>query len=444
MEEFVATTTDTSALARYERSTPTSRKLFETARSIIPGGVSRGTLAYEPYPFYAVDAQGAWLTDADGNRYLDLVNNFTSLPHGHAHRPTNEAVIYELSKSSAIGTAYELEATFALELRERIPALERLHFTTTGSEAVGFAVRVARASTRRLRVLKFEGGFHGSHNELYQDISVTPPMKPGTAAPSRPASAGLEPTQSITAVYNDPESVAKAFATWGSEIGAVVVEPFLGNGALVTATREFLDQIFSSARTAGALVIFDEIQSLRAGYHGAQGLWGYTPDLVAVGKIMGGGYPLAAFGGRSELFDVLEGSTPAVRQTGTFTATPIALAAGHTAMAHLTRRDYDDLDRKTERVRSGIRQIFSAAGVPVHVNGLGSMFNISVSAEPVNSYRAFRAADMDILSKLRLELLNSGVLIMTRGTGCLSTAVSDDDVDLFLETVSTGLATAKG
>jgi glutamate-1-semialdehyde 2,1-aminomutase len=444
MEAPMAITTHESAIAAYEQATPISRRLFEAAQSVIPGGVSRATLAFEPYPFYAVGANGAWIRDADGNGYLDLVNNYTSLPHGHAHGPTNEAVIRELAVSSAIGTAYELETTFAKELRDRIPAMERLHFTTTGSEAVGFAVRAARAHTGRSRILKFEGGFHGSHNDLYQDIALLPALAPGSSTPSRPSSSGLEPTQSVTAVYNDPASVRNAFENWGDEIAVVVLEPFLGNGALVTATREFLDQVFASAEAAGALVLFDEIQSLRADYAGAQGLWGYRPDLVTLGKIMGGGQPLAAFGGREELFAPFSDARLPLLQTGTFTATPIALAAGRAALAYLGRFEYEQLAQRTERLRQGIREVFAEADVPVHVNGLGSMFNISISEEPVTSYRAFRAADDDLLQRVRLELLNSGILIMSRGTGCLSTAVTEGDVDLFLDALATGLTAAKG
>lgn len=429
----------TSALEVYEERTPTSKRLFEEAHSIIPGGVSRSTLAFEPYPFYTQDAAGAVITDVDGNRYLDLVNNYTSLPHGHGHAATTRAAVAQLSISSAVGTAHALETEYAQQLRERMPALERLHFTTTGSEAVGFAIRVARAATGRSRVLKFEGGFHGSHNELYQDIAVMPPVQPGTAQPARPASAGLEATGTITAVYNDSESVRAAFRTWGSEIAAVVLEPFLGNAALVTARADFLDQIFESAHAAGALVVFDEIQSLRAGFGGAQGRWGYTPDLASVGKIMGGGHALAAFGGRADLFDALDGPNPSILQTGTFTATPVALAAGQAAMNALSRDAYDDLERRTERVRDGIRVAFADAGVPVHVNGVGSMFNISVTDQVVDSYRAYRKADAGWFGALRLELLIRGVLLMPRGTGCLSTAVTDNHVDHFLEALDESL-----
>lgn len=427
-------TSHRTALSRYERRTGGSKKLFEAAKRVIANGVSRSTLAFEPYPFYAGDAHGAHVTDVDGNSYLDLVNNYTSLPHGHGHAATLEAATEELRISSAIGTAHPLEAIYAADLNSRYPSLEKLRFTTTGSEATAFAARVARANTGRPRILKFEGGFHGSHNELYQDIAVMPPLVPGTSAPARPASAGLEPTATITAVYNDADSVRHAFDAYGAEIAGVIVEPFLGNGSLITAEPAFVDAIFTSAHNAGALVIFDEVQSLRAGYGGAQGEWGYRPDLTAIGKIMGGGFPLAAYGGRSELFEVFDATHPdAIVQTGTFTAAPMILAAGRAAMAALTPETCSELNSRTERLRASLRATAAQKKFPIHVNGVGTMFNISVSDAPVTNYRAHRAADTDALSELRLHMVNAGVLIMPRGTGCISTPMTDDDIQQVID-----------
>ena len=428
----------------YIARTPRSQHLFDAAKLVIPGGVSRATLAFQPYPFYAASAAGAVIADVDGNDYLDLVNNYTSLPHGHGHVPTTAAVARELASSSAIGTAHPLEAEFAAELRERLPAMQQLHFTTTGSEAVGFAVRVARVNTGRDRIIKFEGAFHGSHNELYQDIGRQLPLPAASSVPSRPESDGLEPTRTITAVYNDVESVRNAFAAWGPEIAAVVVEPFLGNSSLVTAEPAFLAALFETAHAHGALVIFDEVQALRADYHGAQGLWGLTPDLVAIGKIMGGGYPIAAFGGRADLMAVLRGDVPRVLQTGTFTAAPIFLAAGQAAMNALGPLEYTQLSARTEKLKASIREVFQRARVPIHVNGLGSMFNIAISAEPVTSYRVHKACDNMFFANLRMELLLRGVLLMPRGTGCLSTAVTDDQLGQIVAALEEALAAVTG
>lgn len=432
------TTIESSVIADYMRQTPRSQQQFESAKLVLPGGVSRTTLAFQPYPFYSQRAAGARVVDLDGNNYLDLVNNYTSLAHGHGHPATTRAAIAELSISSASGVAHPAELEYARDLRQRLPAMERLHFTTTGSEAVGFAVRVARANTGRSRVLKFEGAFHGSHNELYQDISC-PPMPNGSARPSRPASAGLDASSTITAIFNDVASVREAFARFGTEIAAVTVEPFLGNSALILAQQPFLDAVFDLAAANGALVIFDEIQSLRAGVGGAQGIWGYRPDLVTIGKIVGGGYPLAAFGGRADLMTVLSDGELPVLQTGTFTAATAYLAAGRASMQALGITEYSQLETKTERLRVGIRDEFGAARIPVHVNGVGSMFNIAISEEPVHSYRVHRKSDTARLATFRLEMLIRGVLIMTRGTGCLSTAVTNDDVDSVIATVREAL-----
>ncbi|MEV6637905.1 aminotransferase class III-fold pyridoxal phosphate-dependent enzyme [Actinoplanes sp. NPDC051470] len=423
------TSTHRRALVAYEKRTPESRRLFRQAGEVIAGSVSRSTLAFEPYPFYGAVAAGARVTDVDGNPYLDLVNNYTSLAHGHGHGPTASAAARELTRSTGSGTANPREALYAEQLRDRLPSMQRLRFTTSGSEATGFAVRAARAHTGRTRVLKFEGGFHGSHNELHRDVASREPLPTGTAIPSRPAAGGMEPSETVTAVYNDPTSVRTAFERWGTQIAAVIVEPFLGNASLVTADRPFLDQIFASASEAGALVVFDEVQSLRAGYRGAQGMWGYAPDLTAIGKIMGGGFALAAYGGRADIFDVFSPGPQQLVQTGTFTATPLALAAGQAAMAALDETAYDDLAARTDRLRDGLRRAARDAGIPVHVNGLGSMFDIAFSTRPVDSYRAHYTADADLLAEVRLHMVNAGVLIMPRGTGCLSTAVTDEDVD---------------
>lgn len=433
-----------SAVERYTEQTPRSRQLHADAVDIIPGGVSRGTLAFQPYPFYAATAEGAHITDVDGNQYLDLVNNYTSLPHGHHHAQTISAARTELAQSSAIGTAHPLEAIYAKELRQRIPTMQRLHFTTTGSEAVAFAARVARAVTDRPRILKFEGGFHGSYSEFYRDIAIVPPRDPGTSGPTVASSAGLEPTNTITAIYNDPASVTAAFEQWGAEIAAVIVEPFLGNASLVAAEPAFLTRIFDEAHSHGALVVFDEVQSLRMGFGGAQGKWGLTPDLTAIGKIMGGGFPLAAFGGSIDLLSVLEGGAPAVLQTGTFTAAPMAIAAGRAAMQFLDEPAYAALEQLTETFRNGVRETFRRHKLPVHVNGIGSMFNISISEEPVTSYRAHRAADSALWERIRLEMVIRGVLIMPRGTGCLSTAVTTADIDYALRALDDSIASVVG
>lgn len=415
-------------LDRYRARTPESARLHSEASAIVPGGLSRGTLAYPPYPFYGSRGDGARLIDVDGNSYIDMINNYTSLIHGHCHQPTADAVAHVLTTGQALGTPTATEAQLAKVLTERIPAVEAVRFTTTGSEALQYAIRIARAATGRKRVLKFEGAFHGSETALAQDIWA-PPLPAGTAIPARPASAGLDDVSTITAVFNDPAAVSAAFAQWGGEIAVVVVEPYLGNNALISAKPDFLDAVFTEARRSGALVLVDEIQGLRAAYGGSQSVFGVQPDLVTMGKIISGGFALAAYGGRRDLIELMAAQNNAIPQSGTFTAVSAATAAGLAALHHYQRADYDRLEALRNALAEAVIEEFSRKAIPVQVNGLGSMFHVSLNSRPVDSYARHSESDHELWSAIRLGLLNRGVNMMLRGTGCLSTPMDSSTVD---------------
>ncbi|BBG04116.1 MULTISPECIES: aspartate aminotransferase family protein [Pseudonocardia] len=388
-------------------------------------------MAYPPYPFYASHGEGARLTDLDGNVYLDLINNYTSLIHGHGHARTAEAARAGLIAGQALGTPTVEEAELARELRRRLPALETVRFTSTGSEALQYAIRVARAATGRKRVLKFEGAYHGSEVSLVQDIWPRTALPPGTARPALPSSAGLDDTSTLTAVYNDAAAVASAFGQWGDEIAVVVVEPFLGNNALITATPDFLDAVFEQARAHGALVLFDEIQGLRAAYGGTQSVFGVTPDLVTVGKILSGGFALAGFGGRSDVMAHLADTGDPMPQSGTFTASPIALRAGLAALSDFGEEDYSRLRTLRDGFAARSVEEFARAGMTVHINGMGSMFHININEEPVGSVAQHLRSDHALWIAVRLGLLNRGINMMLRGTGCLSTPMKESDIDIY-------------
>ncbi|MDR6639439.1 aminotransferase class III-fold pyridoxal phosphate-dependent enzyme [Paenarthrobacter nitroguajacolicus] len=425
---------------RYIARTPRSRAAFEAAGRTIVGGVSRGTMAYPPYPFYASHGVGARLHDLDGNEYLDLINNYTSLIHGHGHKATADAAEAALKTGQALGTPSVEEAELANELRCRIPTLEVIRFTTTGSEALQYAIRVARAFTGRKRVLKFEGGFHGSEAGLVQDIWNTTALAPGSARPAQPSSAGLDDVSTITAVYNDPAAVANAFSQWGDEIAVVVFEPFLGNNGLVTATHDFVDSIFEQAHSHGALVLLDEIQGLRASYGASQQIFGVKPDLVTVGKIISGGFALAGFGGRKELMSALTNADAPMPQSGTFTASQVALQAGLAAIRAYDEAEYDRLKSLRDGFAQASVEEFARVGRTVQINGFGSMFHVSINHEPVNSLARHLQSDHALWSAVRLGLLNRGVNLMLRGTGCLSTPMTEADVDFYREALRDVLA----
>jgi glutamate-1-semialdehyde 2,1-aminomutase len=415
----------------YRKQTRKSSRSYLSAEQIIPSGTSRQTLVYEPYPFYAAKGAGAWLTDIDGNKYLDLVNNYTSLIHGHAHPPTVRAVECAVRDGSALGAPTLDESRLARMIVDRYPSMERVRFTISGSEAIGFALRAARAVTGRPRILKFEGAFHGCFDEVQHNIAASP-MPPTRFALGTPNSRGLREADTVVAVFNDVASLRAAMDSYGYSVAAIISEPFLSNAGLIAADAGFLAEVRETAHRYGALFVLDDIQGMRLSYHGSQGHDGVAADLTAVGKIMSGGLPLAAFGGRSDLMELMHGFDPAIPQTGTFTAFPAALAAGCAALEGFGPVEVERLNAAGSSVRSDIRRIFARHGVPVTVSGAGSTFNIAIGRRDVRSYSDWWHLPKRSWAQLRVGLLLRGVYLTSRGTGCLSTAVTESDVAYFL------------
>jgi glutamate-1-semialdehyde 2,1-aminomutase len=427
-----------SRSADYGARTPASAAAAVAARELLPGGHSRQTLAYRPYPFFAARGEGCYLYDIDGCSYLDFVNNYTSQIHGHAHAPTVAALAEAAAKGSAPGAPTELELAMAEELVERIPSIEQVRFAVTGSEAVGLAIRLARAHTRRPRVLKFEGGFHGVWDEVQQSIR-SQPLSPGEFGLGEANSAGLATTETVVARYNDLDSVEAAFGRWGEEIGVVIAEPFLGNGALLAAAPGFLAAVQDLAHGHGAIFVLDEIQSCRLAVGGAQSFHAIEPDLTTLGKTIGGGLPLAAFGGRGELMAQMDGFDPQVPQPGTFNAFPLSLAAGMATLDDWREADFARLAELGEAMRERTRAVFAECRLPVSVSGQGSMFHVSVHPEEIDDYSKFFAIDGEVREMLHRELLGRGIYLTPRGTGCLSTPMSAAQIDQWAEALGAAL-----
>jgi glutamate-1-semialdehyde 2,1-aminomutase len=428
----------------YRANTAASALAFERARALLPGGVSRQTLAVSPYPPFAVAAKGATLVDTDGNTYLDFVNNYTSLIHGHAHNATIAAVTRVLNTmGSAPGLPTLLERDLADELRRRVASAESVRFMVSGSEAVGYALRIARAATGRSRILKFEGGFHGSFDEVQQNVGL-PALERGRSTEAIANSAGVADVQTIVAVYNDLESVADAFERWPEEIACAIVEPFLGNAGLIDARSGFLRAVSELAHQNGALLILDEVQSCRLAFGAAQEIHDVQPDLTILGKTIGGGLPLAALGGRQELMSLFAGEPPAVPQTGTFNAFPPSLAAGLATLAEFDRAEIETLNRLGADLRAKLTSVFAAHAIPAWVGGTGSMFHIALTETPLNFYADLDGCDFDAWRIVHLELLARGIYLMPRGTGCLSTAITPEMIDTFILALEDSLTTTFG
>lgn len=423
--------TASSAELDYATLTDGSRVALGAARTRLTGGHSRQTLLFPPHPVFAVSGRGARIQDVDGRSYLDLVNNYTSLIHGHAHAPTNAAMVAQLERGTALGAPTTDELVLARELSDRIPSMQRIRFTVTGSEAVSFALRVSRAVTGRPRILKFEGGFHGSSDEMQQSI-MSAPLAAGEFSAPVPNSDGLAPVTTVVARLGDRESVGRALEAHAGEIAAIVVEPFLGNNALIPATPDFLQWLAEAAHSHGALLVLDEVQSCRLARGGAQSIRGVTPDLTALGKTIGGGLPLAAFGGAEELMSVMDGMTPRVPQPGTFNAFSLSLAAANATLEHWDEPEISRLGALGAEVRSGIAGVFAENQIPVSVQGEGSMFHIALRGGPITRYDEVGDVDADGWRVIHHQLLARGIYVTARGTGCLSTPMGSTEVDEFL------------
>src|SRR3954466_12843594 len=340
-----------------------SRMMYDRALASLPGGNTRTTVFMKPYPIYAARGEGCRVWDLDANEYIDCINNFTSLIHGHAHPALVEAARRQLTLGSAFGLPTESEIDLAELLASRLPAVDQVRFCNSGTEAGMMALKAARAFTGRPKIAKCEGAYHGSYD--YAEVSLDPtPDAWGRNVPVSLAYAKGTPdnvlADVITIPFNDTEAAVSLIREHGSELACVLVDPMPNRAGLAPAHRTYLEALRKVTREVGALLIFDEVITFRLGYRGAQGLWGIDPDLTTLGKIMGGGFPVGAVAGGEDfmaVFDPRHGK-PALPHGGTFSANPVTMRAGIAAMQLLDDAAFARLDAMGEAVRSGINEAF--------------------------------------------------------------------------------------
>ena len=432
-------------LTTYRERTKRSRELFERAGKTLEGGTTRTSVFFSPYPCYVAEGKGCRFTDLDGNVRIDFLNNFTSLMHGHAYPPVVEAVNRQIAKGSAYAAPSELEVELAQMIQGRLPSLERLRFTSSGSEAVMFALRLARAFTGRRKIAKFEGGFHGSH-ELAQ-VSVGPSLDkagPAEAPRSVPDSAGIPSDWAedvIIMPFNDAAAVERILDRHAGTVAALIVEPIIGAGGVIAPLPGFLKTLRDVTSARGILLIFDEIISLRVSLGGAQALYNVRPDLTTLGKIISGGFPMAAFGGRADIMALLDprSGAPAISQSGTFNAAVICCAAGVAGYSAITPAVQVQIDDLAERLRREGNALFRHLKVHGQIVGVGSLFNIHLTDEPIINYRSVVGGDRKTLSMVALALMNRGMFIAPRGMGCTSSVMTHKDVAAFLQALEGAL-----
>ncbi len=420
--------------------TPGSHALHERAVRAMPGGTTRTTTFFRPYPLYIDRGEGCRIWDVDGNQRLDMLGNYTAMILGHAHPKVVQAIQQQAARGTAFAAANPIEVELASLLCERIPSLDMVRFCNSGTEATMFAMRLARAFTGRPKIARIEGGYHGTHDHAevstHPDLAVAGPAARPVPQPDSIGTPAWALEQTVVLPFNDPDAAERILRRVPEQVAAVILEPIIGAGGVIAATPEFLSRLRSLTRELGMLLIFDEVISLRVAPGGAQQVYGVIPDLTTMGKIIGGGLPVAAFGGRADVMELLDPRRqPNLAQGGTYNGNPLGMAAGLAALRELTPDVYEELNRKGARVRDQLSEVFSSHGVAAQVNAAGSLFAIHFTDRPVVDYRSKATGNLAITQDFFLGLVNNGALLAPRAMGAISTAMGEEDIQAFVDAV---------
>jgi glutamate-1-semialdehyde 2,1-aminomutase len=420
-----------------------SEKLFQLAQQFIPGGVNSPVRAFSAvgsHPPFIQSAKGSYLTDVDGNRYIDYVGSWGPMILGHAHPAVISAVQAACERGLSYGAPCPAELELAQEICKRMPNIDQIRMVNSGTEAAMSAIRLARAFTGRHKIIKFEGCYHGHADSLL--------VKAGSGALTfgAPSSPGVPPSvvsETLTARFNDLDSVSALFERWGDEIAAVIVEPIAGNMNMVMPLPEFLVGLREQCDQYDSLLIFDEvITGFRVGPQGAQGLFGVVPDLTILGKIIGGGMPVGAFGGRRDIMARLAPQGP-VYQAGTLSGNPIAMTAGLATLRQLTDDHYQKLSQITGSLMQGIKTLAAAANIPVVTVSCGGLFGVFFSPESaIHYFEQVKACDINRFKAFFNGMLNRGIYLAPSAyeAGFVSLAHTEKEIQETLDQIEEVLA----
>lgn len=427
-----------------ERPRERSRELFQRAQDLLPGGVDSPVRAFKSVggePVFLVRGRGARVWDEDGNEYVDYVGSWGPLILGHAHPAVVEAVVQAARDGTSFGAPTRREVELAELVREAFPSIEMVRFVNSGTEATMTALRLARAFTGREKVIKFDGCYHGHADGLL--------VKAGSGvltlgAPDSPGVPAAAAAQTISATYNDLASVRAAFERYPNEIAAIIVEPVAGNMGVVPPAEGFLAGLRALADQYGALLIFDEvITGFRVAYGGAQERYGVRADLTCLGKIIGGGLPVGAYGGRRDIMSMMAPLGP-VYQAGTLSGNPLAMAAGLATLRVLREtRPYDELERRAARLARGLQEAAELAGVPVFSTRVGSMMTLFFTSNEVRDYASAKTANTAAYAAFFHGMLERGVALAPSQfeAAFVSVAHTDGDIDHTIEQAADVLKT---
>lgn len=420
-----------------------SAQLSQRAHQVLPGGNSRSTIDLAPYPIYVVRGQGSRVFDVDGNEYVDFNNNYTSLIHGHAYPPVTEAVARQLPLGSAFAFATEQEIIHAERLCARTPGFDKIRFMNSGSEAVMNALKAARAFTSREKIAKCEGAYHGSYD--YAEVSLSSGPADWTQNDPRPVPHSRGTPRGVlddvvVIPYHDEAAARQLLDANAGDLAAVLFDPVASRVGMIPPTQSYLDMLASFCDEHGVLLVFDEVVAYRVNYSGAQGKLGVTPHLTALGKIIGGGFPVGAVAGNESVMKVFEtgGGLP---HGGTYNGNPITMVAGLATMDALDEAAIERLNAMGDRLRNRLRDAFAALSLRAQVTGQSSLARLHLTDRKLTGYRsvypsAQESASMRVLHR---HLLNAGHFISSYGLICLSTANTDAEVDALVAAILDGL-----
>jgi glutamate-1-semialdehyde 2,1-aminomutase len=410
-----------------------SKELFDAAQQVIPGGVNSPARAFGPVggdPLFITKGEGSHIVDADGNSYIDFVCSWGPLILGHTHPDVVAAINAASAQGTSFGAPTEIEVVMAQLVTEMVPCVEMVRMVNSGTEATMSAIRLARGHTGRNKIIKFEGCWHG-HADSFLIQAGSSALTMG--APSSPGVTPGTASDSITVPFNDLEAVEKTVAENKDEIAAVIVEPIAGNMGVIPPAPGFLEGLRTVTSEMGIVLIFDEvITGFRVNPGGAQAHYGVTPDLTTLGKIIGGGLPVGAFGGKREIMSDISPLGKMVSQAGTLSGNPLAMTAGYETIKRLREPGvYEALEAKAMALETGIQKNLDSLGLKFQMNRVGAMMTLFFTESPVNSFDAANACDQDMFARYFREMLNRGIYLAPSQfeAAFVSTAHSDSDID---------------
>jgi glutamate-1-semialdehyde 2,1-aminomutase len=418
-----------------------SARLFERARQLLPGGVSRNTVLRQPHPLYAMRGEGCRVTDIEGTVRIDFANNMASLIHGHAHPYITEVVTRQLQRGTAFTMATEQEVEYAAFLIDRVAAFDKIRFVNSGTEAVMSCLKAARAFTGRHKIAKVEGAYHG----LYDYAEVSQTSNPSNwGDPNHPASVpvshGTPPatlTDVIVIPFNDPVLALAILDEHADELACVLLDPLPHRVGMIPATTEFVRALRDWCTRTGALLVLDEVITFRTAYGGAQEHYDVRADLTALGKMIGGGFPIGALAGRDKVMGVMDPSVHPLLfpHSGTFSANPVSMVAGNAAMRLFDQDAVDRLNVLGALVRAKIAEAIRLADIEACVTGGGSMFRLHLRPDPPTDYRSNYMGPVETRQlKILLDyVFDHGIMMINTGSGTLSTAMSEAEIDTLAE-----------